>query len=135
MKLEVSSSVIDAMLREAAKAAPHEACGVLLGHLDAALAHIVGIKPAANVATTPDIHFEIDLQTLIDCHRAARSGGPAVVGYYHSHPAGPASPSATDRAQAAGDRRVWAIIGEGQVRFWHDTADGFAELSCVIIPG
>ena len=61
--------------------------------------------------------------------------GPAArrcVGYYHSHPTGPAEPSATDRAQASGDGRVWAIVGEDGVTFWRDDERGFAPLSYAI---
>ena len=35
--------------------------------------------------------------------RAARAGGPAVIGHYHSHPSGQATPSATDADAAAAD--------------------------------
>ncbi len=59
--------------------------------------------PARNVHPDPARHFEIDPQVLIDAHRAARSGGPRVVGYYHSHPNGLARPSAADSALAAND--------------------------------
>ena len=81
-----------------------------------------------NVAFDPRRSFEIDPQALIAAHRAAREGGPAVLGYYHSHPAGAAVPSDTDRAMAAGDGRVWAIVGKGDVTFWRDDRDGFAPL-------
>jgi hypothetical protein len=38
-------------------------------------------------------------------------------------------PSATDRASASGDGRVWAILAGEDVRFWKDGAEGFAALS------
>ena len=111
-------------MRAAARAsAPEECCGLLLGP-----EAVEEARPAANMAPDPRRHFEIDPQALIDAHRAARAGGPPVIGYYHSHPAGPAAPSATDRAMASGDGRVWAIVGEGGVTFWRDDRDGFAPL-------
>ena len=67
--------------------------------------------------------------------RAARAGGPRLVGYYHSHPTGAPEPSATDRAQAAHDGRVWAIAAEGEVRFWRDDETGFVPLSYTAIIG
>lgn len=88
--------------------------------------------PAANVHPDPLGHFEIDPQALVDAHRAARAGGPDLIGYYHSHPTGIAEPSATDRAQASGDGRVWAIVGGGDVTFWRDDEHGFVKLSYVI---
>jgi len=86
-------------------------------------------RPAANVHPDPKRFFEIDPQTLIDAHRNARSGGPLLIGYYHSHPLGPPEPSATDRAHGTGDGKVWAIVGEGRIAFWRDAKDGFELLS------
>jgi proteasome lid subunit RPN8/RPN11 len=125
MELELTRAALERILAEAARALPCEACGILLGH-DRLIERAV---PAANVHPTPRTHFEIDPQALVDAHRAARRGGPDVLGYYHSHPGGPAEPSATDRTMAAGDGRVWAIVGQGGVTFWRDDEDGFAKLS------
>lgn len=131
MTLVLSSGVIEVLLDHAARAAPDEACGILLGQGD----RIEGARPALNVHPAPRTRFEIDSQALIDAHRAARSGGAQVVGYYHSHPTGRAEPSATDQAMAAGDGSVWAIVAAGDVRCWKDDAAGFAELSYVVADG
>jgi len=131
MQLELASEALAAMLSHADRAAPEEACGLLLGEGT----RITQAHPAANIAPDPARHFEIDPQALIDAHRAVRSGGPQVIGYYHSHPSGPAEPSATDRAQASGDGLVWAIIANGEVRIWRDGDDGFAPLSYALVDG
>ncbi len=126
MDIVVSSDVVEALVAAAAAAHPHEACGLLLGEG----ARITAAIPARNVHPAPATHFEIDPQALIDAHRAARrEGARQVVGYYHSHPSGPAEPSATDCAEAARDGRIWAIIAGEEVRLWRDGADGFAPLS------
>lgn len=129
MALEVSSDLIIALEAEAQAAYPHECCGILVG----VLGRIEAILPTANVHPAPETHFEIDPQALVDAHRTARSGGPQVAGYYHSHPSGPASPSATDSAMAARDGTIWAIIGAGEVAFWHDGEDGFEALPYRIV--
>ncbi|WP_442864393.1 M67 family metallopeptidase [Aurantiacibacter sp. MUD11] len=117
--------MLDLLRTEAAQAAPRECCGMLLGEAG----RITAIAPARNVHPQPETHFEIDPQALIDAHRTARAGGPAVLGYYHSHPLGPAQPSATDRAEAAHDGAIWAIVtGEGDVTFWRDDECGFTAL-------
>lgn len=113
------------MRAAAAAAHPHEACGILLGRGT----RITEARATANVHPTPATHFEIDPQALIDAHRAARTGGPQVLGYFHSHPRGRAQPSATDRACAAGDGKVWAILAGGDVTFWRDGEAGFTALS------
>lgn len=129
MIVEVTREVRERILAEAAAAYPRECCGVLLGEG----ATVRAVTAARNVHPAPEKHFEIDPRTLIHAHRAARSGGPQVMGYYHSHPRGPAEPSATDRATAAHDGRIWAIVGEGEVRFWRDDEAGFEPLSLRVI--
>lgn len=129
MIAEVTSAVLEGIRAEAAAADPRECCGILLGDGETVRA----LDPARNVHPAPETHFEIDPRALIDAHRAARAGGPQVVGYYHSHPSGPAEPSPTDRAMAARDGRVWAIAGEGEVRFWRDDEAGFEPLSLRVI--
>ena len=138
MDLEISREVLDALQAASKSAHPHEACGILLGTAN----RITRFVPAANVHPDPATHFEIDPQALIDAHRGAREGGLQVLGYFHSHPCGPARPSATDCAMAAGDGRIWAIAGTGdgadettdsaarpQVTFWRDDIAGFTPLS------
>lgn len=123
MTLRVTREALDRMRSEAAAAAEEECCGLLLGR-DV----VEEARPAANVALDRRRRFEIDPQALVDAHRAARLGGPAVIGYYHSHPAGAAAPSTADCELASGDGRVWAIIGAGGVTFWRDNRYGFAPL-------
>lgn len=127
----MTREAVDRLLREADRAHPREACGLLLG----SEGRIERVVPAYNVHPEPHRRFEIDPQALIDAHRAARGGAADVLGYYHSHPAGPAEPSATDRAAAAGDGRIWAIIGRGEVRLWRDGDEGFVALSTRVVSG
>ncbi|MDP5102855.1 MAG: M67 family metallopeptidase [Erythrobacter sp.] len=130
MDIEVTSQALIAMRAAAAAEHPREACGLLLGEG----ARIVEAVPARNIHSTPATHFEIDPQALIDAHRAARAGSARqVLGYFHSHPLGEPIPSATDRAMAAHDGRIWGIIAGHDVRFWRDDVAGFAALSFTII--
>ena len=130
MATEVSSNVIERLLSEARRAHPLECCGILLGHGEV----IVQARAAANVHPDPRQHFEIDPQALIDAHRAARDGDLQVLGYYHSHPNGLAEPSATDRAIAAPDGSVWAIIAAERISFWRSGDAGFEALPYEVAP-
>lgn len=125
MTLVVTSAVVGALLAEARAAYPRECCGLLFGDASAIAAH----RPAANVHVEPETCFEIDPKALIDAHRTMREGGVRLVGYYHSHPSGAPEPSATDRALAAGDGMIWAIVAQGEVRLWRAGPDGFSALS------
>ena len=125
MTIEVTSAVLEALIAAARAVHPNECCGLLFGTTTA----IEAVRAAANVHPTPATHFEVDPQALIDAHRAMRRGGAArLVGYYHSHPSGPPEPSATDRALAARDAMIWAIIGQGRVMLWRAGGDGLAAL-------
>ena len=127
----LEAAVLNTMLAHAGRALPLECCGLLLGKggvIEAAV-------PARNVHPAPERHFEIDPAALIAAHRAAREGGPEVIGYYHSHPTGRAAPSAEDRAQASGDGRIWAIMAGGEVCLWRDLPGGFEALPLRLVEG
>ena len=129
MELEVTSSAYAMVLRAAGDAHPKEACGILLGEGY----RITAAQTARNVHAAPETHFEIDPQALIDAHRAQRSGGPQVIGYFHSHPNGAARPSPKDQAASARDACVWAIAAGGHVTFWSDDPEGFRQISYRVI--
>ena len=113
MSVTISSLLRDRIVALAA-ADDGEICGLLLGQAG----RIEAIAPAANVAADPARHFELDPAVLIAAHRAARSGGPRVIGHYHSHPSGVAIPSATDAACAMPDGTLWLIVAGEAVRLW-----------------
>ena len=123
MAIEVASRFIAALKQEAARAGNRECCGLLLGRCE----RIEQVQPAENVADDPARRFEIDPVALLAAHKAARQGGPELIGYYHSHPDGHPLPSATDCEHASGDGRLWAIIAKGEVTFWRDGEGGFVE--------
>ena len=128
--MKISKRTIDTILADATLAHPHECCGLLLGEGG----QIPQARPAANIHPEPARHFEIDPRALIDAHKAARAGGPQVIGYYHSHPNGDPRPSTTDRASAAHDGMVWAIAAAGEVRFFRDGEERFEALSYIVQP-
>jgi predicted GIY-YIG superfamily endonuclease/proteasome lid subunit RPN8/RPN11 len=131
--LWVKDQVLIQLRREAKLAHRNECCGILLGDAN----NITQITPAKNVHPTPQSHFEIDPAALIAAHKAERSGGPQIIGYYHSHPTGSPEPSPTDQAMAARDGKIWAIIGhseaEQEIKFWRDDPEGFTSLSYSLV--
>ena len=121
MDIEVTRDVIATLIDEARRDPGLECCGLLLGEAG----RITRAVPAANVHAEPARHFEIDPAALIGAYRAERDGGPALLGFYHSHPNGHPRPSASDCEHAGGDGRIWAIIAGGNVHFWRDGVQGF----------
>jgi len=120
MMLEISRAVADAILAEAGASPVREVCGLLLG----TGARIDGLLPCDNVAAAPCTRFEIDPRRLVAAHRAARHGGPGIVGCYHSHPRGAAVPSPADAADAAPDGWVWLIAARGDIGVWRAVEQG-----------
>lgn len=119
MGLRISSCVIALLHRAAAEAAPLEACGLLFG--------ADGVERAsveANVSDDPTRRFEIDPTALIAALKAERGGGERVIGYWHSHPSGDATPSATDAAMAAADGKIWVIVAGEALTAWRAGASG-----------
>jgi len=124
----VGAALVDALVTEAVSAAPREACGLLVGRGGA----VHRIVPARNVDPSPT-RYTIDPADHFAALRAARRDGPAVIGAYPPHPAGPAVPSATDTAEAAPDF-LYVIVGLAPaptVRAWHLVDGNFAGLSLV----
>lgn len=119
MRLRISSCVIALIQQAAEEAAPLEACGLLFGGDSVERASV-----EANVAADPARRFEIEPGALIAVLRAERGGGERVIGYWHSHPSGDATPSATDAAMAAADGKIWLIVAGSAVTAWRAGASG-----------
>ena len=119
------------LVAAAGEAHPREACGLLLGEGE----HITAATVAANIHPDPVRHFEIDPAALLAAHKAQRAGGPQVLGYWHSHPNGRPAPSDEDRALAAGDGRLWAIVANGAISVWRSEPDGFKPLPSAVRAG
>ena len=86
---------------------PHvEVCG-LVGARDGSPAQVY---PVANVASEPARRFRMDPAGQIAAMRAMREAGQTLYALYHSHPAGPPHPSATDLAEAAYPEACYLIV-------------------------
>lgn len=114
MRAYVSRSVLIGIQRISADAAPREACGLLFGAAD----RITDWQAVENVAEEPERRFEIEPGALFAALRAERAGGPKIVGYWHSHPSGDATPSVTDAAMAQPDGKLWLIVAQGSEKLW-----------------
>jgi desampylase len=124
MSMRISRSLLARLLAIAAADSAREVCGLLLGQAGAIEAYV----EATNVAADPQISFEIDPRVQIDAAKAARDGGPQVIGCYHSHPSGVARPSAWD-LEMAEPGAVWLIFAGGAVTAWQRGDTQFQELS------
>lgn len=120
MDVRISRSLLNRILHHAGAEPGREVCGLLLG----TGGQVLDIMPAANVADDPAQRFEIDPAVLLGAMKAARTGGPQVIGHYHSHPSGTAQPSACDADLAAADGAYWMLVAGGEAALWQAGEDG-----------
>ena len=99
-------SIVNQLLHHAQQSPDGEVCG-LIGSKDGLSSHCY---PIANIATAPQRLFVMDPAQQIAAMRSMRERGEELFAIYHSHPAGPSIPSATDRAQANYPETLYLII-------------------------
>lgn len=120
LSVTISSELLGQIIAHAAATPEVEVCGLIFGAPDI----VMGIQPCANVASDSATRFEIDPASLLAAHRHARSGGPCVIGHYHSHPFGQPVPSQCDATMAESDNALWLLVGGRTVRTWRAVVDG-----------
>jgi proteasome lid subunit RPN8/RPN11 len=105
-RVVLPSHLIEQMLAQAC-ASPHaEICGLVT----ARNGHPIRCIAVRNVAPQPQRLFSMDPQQQIDAMRSIREQGEELYGIYHSHPQGPAEPSATDIDEAAYPEALYLIV-------------------------
>lgn len=108
--MRLSAAAAQAIRNHARADYPDEACGLLIGPVGPA-AIVDQAVPSANQAGSDRGHrFEIDMALYLRLQRDLRGSGRRILGIYHSHPDGPASPSARDVAGAWSDHHLWLIM-------------------------
>ena len=132
--LVFSPDAYERMLDHARDGAPAECCGVLGGTTgedenedDAGERRVAAAHPVENVADRPRTRYELDPAEQLERIEVIECDGGEVVGFYHSHPTGPAGPSATDRAQATWPGASYVIVDlrDERVGSWRWTGEAF----------
>jgi proteasome lid subunit RPN8/RPN11 len=104
--MRAGRAALDAIVAHAREAAPAECCGLLLGNAT----ELIEAVRTRNVSGQERSRFVIDPKDHIDGRRYARRRGLEVIGFYHSHPCSPATPSETDRAEASYPGHLYLIV-------------------------
>lgn len=105
VELDLSGELIDEILAHAQAGYPEEVCGLVSGKAGRALA----VYPGQNVSATPRVEYEMDVQTLARVIEF-EDAGLDLLAIYHSHPHGPAEPSATDVERATYPDAIYLIV-------------------------
>lgn len=126
MTLSFSPSAYDALFSHAREGTHEEICGVLSGRNST----VSTVHRVPNVADSPRTRYELDPEKQLEAIERAESEGE-LIGFYHSHPDGPAEPSATDRKQATWPDAYYVIVSvpDETVSAWYWTGKEFTEES------
>ena len=101
----------DAIRERAREGRPAEICGVLGGAYEPeGTSRVRSQYPADNVAANPRTRYEIDPEQQLAIFDRLEDRGEEIVGFYHSHPRGPAHPSETDAELATWPDRSYVIV-------------------------
>lgn len=124
-KLRVRPVVLKSVYAHARDAAPAECCGALLGSLE----EVARAVRLSNEAERPGLRYRIGAEQVLRLEEDARRKGMAVLGFYHSHPRGPATPSPLD-VKAAWPWYTYLIKGVDGLRAFRLLEDrsAFTEL-------
>lgn len=132
--IRITGPAWQAIAAHARRAAPEEACGILVGRRERGGAVVLRAEPCANVHPGDRTrHFLIDPERQLAVQRQARQEGLEIVGFYHSHPAGGTRPSAEDAALAHPGMVMLIAALEGpavaEARAWRFAEGGFVEMA------
>lgn len=127
--IELARRAYDGIVAHARDGGDAEVCGVLAGThgTDGDPSVAARRYEAENVAETPRTRYRIDPEEQLALIEGIEADGLDVVGFYHSHPTGPARPSETDVARATWPDRsyvICALDGEPFVGSWRWRGDG-----------
>jgi proteasome lid subunit RPN8/RPN11 len=134
--LVLARDAYDAILEHAEAEVPREACGVLLGEARENERFAEAVRRVPNVADAPRMTYELDPEATFAVFDEAEATRREVVGFYHSHPSGPAHMSQTDREQAAWPDHVYLLASLAArppiVDAWLWTGEAFERENVVV---
>lgn len=84
----------------AAKTYPDECCGALVGNTGKSRRIVTAVWPIANTAGESSRRFAVSASDYQCAETRARDRGVVLLGFYHSHPDAPATPSPYDLSHA-----------------------------------
>ncbi|WP_458185027.1 desampylase [Haladaptatus sp. NG-WS-4] len=133
--LVLSREVYDTLVSHARRGRPAEVCGILAGSRDdgtdspRVTGRVDDVYRTENVAESPETTYELDPEEQLALMEEIEASGRDVVGFYHSHPSGPDTPSETDVADATWDGYSYVIVSlNGSYPFvgsWRFTGETF----------
>jgi proteasome lid subunit RPN8/RPN11 len=133
--IHISEKEIEKMVHHSRSESPREACGILAGQKDRDRIRIAKVYGCDNVHPNPNGEFfmkpEDQLRVFLEIEKIKEI---EIVGFYHSHPQGPESPSQIDSSKYYWPGYPMAIVSllpEPSVSFWIWSEDRFHPLEVI----
>lgn len=126
--MRLTTAVRDDLMKHAREEAPRECCGILLAESDRPDL-VTRVMRSANIEPDrPEHGYLLDHTAHLEAVELEIAGEATIAAYYHSHPAGRARPSRSDREQALEDT-VYVIVGlaDSRVAAWRLDGEEFVE--------
>lgn len=133
--LLIPPGVRESILSHAERGGDEEICGVLAGDYGEERSRVEAAHRTDNVAANPRTRYRIDPEELLATIKSVEETGQDVIGFYHSHPNGPAAPSTTDTARATWSGYSYVICslgGSPSVDSWRWTGEAFTAEAVVV---
>ncbi len=106
--ISISGESIRFMMEDCALRSPEEACGLIAGRFDDAVAHATDVMPVRNESMST-MRFSIDPVVMYKALVKLEEKGETIIGVYHSHPSG-SRPSYSDVSYMEGTSYIWVIV-------------------------
>lgn len=96
--IDIKKDHIEQINEHAIKDYPYECCGIILGNFNGSEKTVTQILPITNDREDENKHnrYLISSSKILETELYAIKNGLDIVGFYHSHPDHPATPSAFD---------------------------------------
>jgi proteasome lid subunit RPN8/RPN11 len=120
--IRISEQDLEKMVSHSQSESPREACGILAGQVDGDVIRVTKVYVCENVHLNPNSEFFMKPEDqLIVFLEIEDNPEIEMVGFFHSHPRGPDSPSQIDSSRYYWPGYPMAIVslsGEPSVSFW-----------------
>jgi [CysO sulfur-carrier protein]-S-L-cysteine hydrolase len=133
-ELRLERAVYEAMLCHLEAVYPQEGCGLLAGHWSDRTA--TALYAIVNQATNPQTQFLMLPSQQIAAFLEIEAAGMDLLAIYHSHPHGPATPSAADMVQAYYPDVLQLVVSlaprQPSLRAFWLTQTAFSEIEVIV---
>lgn len=110
----------------------NERCGLLVGRAGDEI-EVTDVHEVENVKASP-VEFELNPSEVLRIFESVEDAGLEIVGVWHTHPGGRATPSLKDVDGMRNFPGLWVIIARGEVKWYLAGEKGFEAVEITEVP-